>query len=232
MPYIQGMGKDQIETPFDLGEPVPAEEVGYARVSDADDQDPDFQIALLKKRGIPDENIFVDRASGRSMARPRLKTALMLMEGRPGWTLVVYKLDRLGRNTLGLMQLAEEFRQKGWNLVSLTEQFDTRTPMGKAFFGMMAVLAQLESDHISERTKAGVARRREKGFLVGRKSKLSLKQFERMEKMLLETTTKVHDIAERFKVSDSFVQKHFPGWRSKTVKEREAWRRAHPFPPQ
>lgn len=225
------MGKDKNDPLFGLSEPVPAEEVGYARVSDADDQDPDFQIALLKKRGIPDENIFVDRASGRSMSRPRLKAALMLMEGRPGWTLVVYKLDRLGRDAIGLMQLAKEFDDKGWNLVSLSDQIDTRTAMGRAFFGFMAVIAQLESDLISERTKAGVARRREKGFFVGRKSKLSPKQFEEIEALLLERDDlKVADIAKRYKVAQSTIQKYFSGWRSKTVEQRRRYRMKHPLP--
>ena len=217
---------------FSLGDPVPAEEVGYARVSDPDEQDPDFQIALLKKRGIPDANIFVDLASGRTMTRPKLDLALKLMTGRRGWTLVVYKLDRLGRDALGLMKMAQEFEENGWNLVSLREQIDTRTPMGKCFFGMLAIFAQLESDLISERTRAGVARRRERGFRIGRKSKLSAKRWSDLELMVLDTTVTIKDIAKRFKITPSLIQKHYPGWRSKTAKERKAWRAKHPLPTQ
>ena len=110
------MGKKNTETYFGLSEPTPAEEVGYARVSDADDQNPDFQIQLLRERGIPDANIFVDFQSGRTMNRPRLELALKLMTGRPGWTLVVYKLDRLGRNTAGLVELMHKFEKNEWNL--------------------------------------------------------------------------------------------------------------------
>lgn len=221
------------ESPFGMTEPIPTEEVGYARVSDKDDQSPDFQIALLKKRGIPDENIFVDEASGRSMRRPRLEAALKLMAGRPGWTLVVYKLDRLGRNLKGVLELAERFEDEGWNLVSLTEQIDTRTPMGKAFFGFMAIMAQLESDLISERTKAGVARRREKGYRVGRKPKLSAAQFDKLEHDLIhDKDHTVGQIAKRYKVSTTTIRKYFAGWREKSEAERAAYRAKHPLPKQ
>ncbi len=216
---------------FELADPVPAEEVGYARVSDADDQDPDFQIALLKARGIPDNNIFIDRASGRSMDRKGLDLALKLMTGRPGWTLVVYKLDRLGRNTKGLIDLAEQFETNGWNLVSITEHIDTRTAMGTAFFSFMAVFAQLESDLISERTKAGIARRAELGFPAGRKPKLSRQQFGRLEYALLnEKTATVADLAARFKIAEVTLRQWFPDWRSKPQAEREAFRETKPFP--
>lgn len=215
---------------FQLGTPTPAEEVGYARVSDADDQDPDFQIALLKKRGIPDDNIFVDKASGRTMARPRLRKALMLMEGRPGWTLVVYKLDRLGRDALGLMKLAREFEEKGWNLVSITEQMDTRTPLGRCFFGMMALLAQLESDLISERTKAGVARRRERGLPVGKPAKFDSKTVEAIQKAIETEPRTLKSIAEQFGCSPQYINAHWPRWRSRSVADRRDYRRRRPVP--
>ena len=223
----------EAETPFGLGQPVPAEEVGYARVSDKEDQDPDFQIALLKKRGIPEKNIFVDTASGRTMDRPKLELALKLMTGRPGWTLVVWKLDRLGRNVIDLLTLAQRFEENDWNLVSLTEQIDTRTPMGKAFFGFMAIMAQLESDLISERTKAGVARRREKGYRVGRKPKLTARQFDRLEAAILDDKdSSIDQIAKRFKVSTTTIRKYFSGWREKSAEEREAFRAENPLPKQ
>jgi len=221
---------EQINT-FELAEPTPAEEVGYARVSDAEDQNPDFQIALLKARGIPDESIFIDRASGRTMDRPQLDLALKLMAGRPGWTLVVYKLDRLGRNTKGLIDLAEQFEANKWNLVSITEHIDTRTAMGTAFFAFMAVFAQLESDLISERTKAGIARRVELGFPAGRKPKLSLRQFQRLETALLEEKdATVAQIAKRFDVAEVTVRGWFPAWREKTQDERDTFRATKPFP--
>lgn len=219
------------QPPLELGEPTPAEEVGYARVSDADHQDPDFQIQLLKKRGIPDDNIFVDHASGRSMKRPQLDLALKLMTGRPGWTLVVYKLDRLGRNLKGILELLERFDREGWNLVSLTEQIDTRTPMGKFVFGIMAMVAQLESDLISERTKDGIANRAAQGYPVGRSPKLSRKQFEKLDRAIVEEKdATIAQLAKRFRIAEVTLRKWFPDWRNKTPEQRAAFRATKPFP--
>ena len=221
--------KPRIELPLALGDAIPAEEVAYCRVSGGRDQDPDFQIALMKKRGIPQDNIFIETKSGRSMTnRDQLKLALMMM--RPGWTLVVWKLDRLGRNALGLMQLAKEFIENGWNLVSLTEQLDTRTPFGRFYFGMLAHLAQLESDMTAERTAAGMARKRELGMVLGRRTRITPGQFSEIEALLLADKLTIPEIGKRFKVAGSTVNHHFPGWRSKSLRERQAWRRLHPLP--
>ena len=215
---------------FKLGKPTPAEEVGYARVSDADDQDPDFQIALLKDRGIPDDNIFVDKASGRSMSRPRLKKALMLMEGRPGWTLVVYKLDRLGRNLKGLIELAEWFDEHKLNLVSLTEQIDTRTPIGRCFFAIMAAIGQLESDLIAERTRAGMARAKQRGAPIGRQPKFTMATMKQIQETLeREPWRTLVDIGEQYDCSPEFLRKHWPAWRRKSPDERREYRRTNPL---
>lgn len=221
--------KQTLVPPGAMDEPVPAEEVGYARVSTTD-QDPDFQLSLLRKRGIPENNLFVDVGSGSKMNRKQLGYALRLMAGRPGWTLVVWKLDRLGRNVKGLVDLMEEFQREGWNLVSLTEQIDTRTPFGKFYLHMLACLAQLERDMTVERTKAGLARRKELGVRLGRRSRLKPAQFADIERRLLETSEPIASIARRYKVSAPLVNHHFPGWRSKTKKERAAWRKEHPLP--
>lgn len=216
---------------FELGKALPDEEVAYCRVS-TDDQDPAFQIALMKKRGIPEDNIFVDEGvSGRKINRPQLSLALKLMEGRPGWTLVVWKLDRLGRDALGLMELAKQFLEKGWNLVSLTEQIDTRTPFGRFYFGLLAHLAQLESDMTGERTRAGMLHRQAMGGNIGRVSKITTKQWIGVERLLLAKNPKtIADIAKQFGVSKSAVNNHFPGWRVKSLAERKAWRAKHPLP--
>lgn len=218
---------------LELDPPTPAEEVGYWRVSTARDQTPDMQIAAFKRRGIPDANIFGDMASGRKAKRPGLEKALRLMAGRPGWSLVVWKLDRLGRDTLELYRLMTEFDKEGWNLISVTEAIDTRTAMGRAFFGMLAVFAQFESDTTKERTAAGMARARENGSQVGKNTRYTLAQFAAMEKLIL--SKRAHKlslgrIASRFKMSTPNLRYHFPDWRTKTKKERDAWRRAHPLP--
>lgn len=223
----------KIKPTLELDPPTPAEEVGYCRVSTGRDQSPDMQIAAMKRRGIQDDNIFVDIASGRKAKRKGLEYALKLMEGRPGWTLVVWKLDRLGRDTMELYRLAIQLQKADQNLVSITESIDTRTAMGMAFFGMLAVFAQFESDTTKERTAAGMARAKERGSQVGRKTKLTAKDFEQIEKLLLSTRSKplsIGRIASRFDVTAGAIHLHFPQWRGKTDKERKQWRREHPLP--
>ena len=216
--------------PSALGKPLPDEEVGYCRVS-TDDQDPAFQQELMRKRGIQPDNIFTDHGvSGRKMKRPQLDLALKLMAGRPGWTLVVWKLDRLGRDALGLMEMAKEFIENGWNLVSLTEQIDTRTPFGKFYFGLLAHLAQLESDMTGERTRAAMAHVKEQGGVIGRTSKLSAKQWAQIEGLLVKSGRSIPRIAEQFAVSKSAINNHFPGWRGKSPAERMRHRAKHPLP--
>lgn len=218
---------------LELAPATPAEEVGYWRVSTGRDQSPDMQIAAFARRGIPEENIFGDVASGRKAKRPGLAKALRLMAGRPGWTLVVWKLDRLGRDAKELLRLAGEFEEEGWNLVSLTESVDTKTAMGKAFFGMLAVFAQFESDTTKERTAAGMANAKLRRSQVGRRPKLKPEQWLEIEKLILSPRAKplsLGRIAHRYRISVSLVNLYFPGWRSKTPAERKAWRKTHPLP--
>lgn len=216
---------------LEVAPPTPADEIGYWRVSTGRDQTPDMQIAAMKRRGILDDNIYGDVASGRKAKRPNLILAIKAM--RPGGTLVVWKLDRLGRDTMELYRIAKEFEAEGQNIVSMTEAIDTRTAMGRAFFGMLAVFAQFESDTTKERTAAGMARARENGSQVGAKSVLSAKQWAQMEKLIL--SPRAHPlslgrIAGRFKVSTALVNLRFPAWRRKTPKERKLWRAENPLP--
>lgn len=131
---------------------------GYARVS-TDDQDMALQVAALNKHGIPDHMIFSEHASGKSMKRKQLQD-LVERYLRPGDTLVVWKLDRLGRSLTGVLEMVEALDRQGIEFVSLTEKYDTGTPMGKAFMQIAMVFAELERNMISERTKAGMAARK------------------------------------------------------------------------
>ncbi|MFG5380089.1 recombinase family protein [Yoonia sp. R2-816] len=141
---------------------------GYARVS-TDDQRLDPQIDALLKYGVERDHILTDRASGKSIARrPGFRNAIKAM--RPGAGLVVWKLDRLGRNLSELIQTADLLRERDAQLVSLTEQIDTETASGKLMYHMISMFAQFERDMISERTRAGLAARKAKGKSLGRKS--------------------------------------------------------------
>lgn len=136
---------------------------GYARVS-TDDQDLALQKRALEAYGV--DFIFSENKSGKTMNRPGLKRAIKIM--RPGDVLVVWKLDRLGRNLMGVLEMVEMLASTHIELVSLTEKFDTTSPMGKAFMQIALVFAELERNMISERTKAGIAASRAQGRTFGR----------------------------------------------------------------
>ena len=125
---------------------------GYMRVS-TDDQDFKLQKDALNRYGV--DFIFSDKMTGARMDRPGLKRAVKVM--RSGDKLVVWKLDRLGRTTMGVLDAVKSMETAGIELVSLTESIDTSTPMGRMFLTICAAFAQMERDLISERTKAGLA---------------------------------------------------------------------------
>ncbi len=140
--------------------------IGYARVS-TDDQRLDLQLDALLRFGVPEDRIFTDNASGaRITGRNGFRMAMKAV--RPGAALVVWKLDRLGRNLSELIQTADLLRQREAHLISLTESIDTETAAGKMMFHMIGMFAQFERDMISERTKAGLAAARARGKVPGR----------------------------------------------------------------
>lgn len=144
---------------------------GYARVS-TDDQKLDLQLDALTRYGITRDRVFTDEASGaKTEGRPGFKAALKAL--RPGSKLVVWKIDRLGRNLSELIQTADIIRRKGAELVSVTENIDTSSAFGKAMYHMIGVFAQLERDMIVERTKAGLAAAIERGKVPGRRSPMT-----------------------------------------------------------
>lgn len=138
---------------------------GYARVS-TDDQDMTLQFAALERYGVPEHRIFSEHASGKNMNRKGLKRVLKLMDR--GDTLVVWKLDRLGRSLSDLIKMAEKLEKDGVNLVSLTDSINTTTPTGRLFFHFMGAMAEWERAMISERTKAGMAAAKAAGSKFGR----------------------------------------------------------------
>ena len=138
---------------------------GYARIS-TDDQDLTLQRAALVRYGIPEDQIYEEQASGKSMKRKELARILKIL--RRGDTLVVWKLDRLGRHLMGVLEVLERLAERGIHFVSLTESFDTSTPMGNAFLQFAMVMAELERNLISERTTAGMAAAKAAGQKFGK----------------------------------------------------------------
>ena len=114
---------------------------GYARVS-TEDQNPALQLAALKKAGCG--IVFKDKVTGAHVNRPALTRCLKKLD--TGDTLIVWKLDRLGRGLRDLIRMLDEFKLKGIKFRSLTEAIDTETPAGRAMWRMIGVLAELESD--------------------------------------------------------------------------------------
>lgn len=138
--------------------------IGYVRVSDKD-QTENLQIDALKAAGC--EVIYGDHGvSGKILNRKGLSDLLVALTS--GDTLMVWKLDRLGRSTLHLLTLLDDLRQRGIDFHAITQGIDTRTAIGRMVFGQLAVFAEYERNLISERTKAGMKAAKERGVHIGR----------------------------------------------------------------
>ena len=142
-------------------------QIGYARVS-TQDQDLRLQYEALYQAQC--DRIYEDKASGAKASREGLKLALDVL--RENDTLVVWKLDRLGRSVKDLVNIVSDLEQRGVHFKSLTDQIDTSTTSGRFFFHVMASLAQMERDLIVERTRAGLEAAHRQGRTGGRKRKM------------------------------------------------------------
>ncbi len=139
--------------------------IGYARVS-THEQILDLQLDALAKAGCDADKTYTDVISSRKAERPKLVQALDQL--RSGDTLVVWRLDRLGRSLQELITLVNTIHARGAGFTSLTEHMDTNTPGGKLVFHFFAALAEFERDIIQERTRAGLAAARARGRKGGR----------------------------------------------------------------
>lgn len=142
--------------------------IGYARVS-TQDQNLKLQTSALKEAGC--ERLFEDKVSGTRRDRPGLECALDLL--RKGNTLVLWKLDRLGRSVKDLVELVGELEKRGMHFRSLTDAIDTSTLAGRFFFHVMASLAQMERELLAERTRAGLDAAKAAGRVSERKPKMT-----------------------------------------------------------
>nr|WP_175907715.1 recombinase family protein [Burkholderia seminalis] len=159
--------------------------IGYARVS-TDEQCLDMQLTALRQAGC--DEIRTDHGfSGVRRDRPGLTQLLETLTS--GDTLVVWRLDRLGRSLSHLVYLINDFRLRNINFTSLNERIDTETPSGMFMFHMIAALAEYERTLISERTRAGVAAARDRGKILGRPRSLSPAQLQAAKSMLADMNT-------------------------------------------
>ena len=179
--------------------------IGYARVS-TDDQNLDLQRDALRLAGVG--SIYEEAASGKTAVRQELDHCLKAL--RAGDTLVVWRLDRLGRSLPDLVQIVEGLEEKGIVFESITEKIETTSAAGKLVFHVFAALAEFERNLIRERTRAGLVAARARGRSGGRKPKLDARQIREIKRLMSDPTIPVGQIAERYKVSRTTIYKVAP----------------------
>lgn len=177
--------------------------IGYARVSTAD-QNLELQTDALEKAGC--EKIFTDQASGARDERKGLLDATEFC--RQGDSLVVWKLDRLGRSLKHLIETVNLLHEKKVGFVSLQESIDTTTSGGKLVFHIFGALAEFERELIRERTNAGLASARSRGRMGGRPKAMTSKQLRLAETMLKDPNTTVKEVCETLNVSKTTLYRY------------------------
>lgn len=180
--------------------------IGYARVS-THEQTLALQQDALTKAAC--SRVFTDTASGAKADRPGLEEALDF--ARTGDTLVVWKLDRLGRSLPHLLETVAGLQERGVGFKSLTEQIDTTTSGGKLIFHVFAALAEFERDVIRERTQAGLAAARARGRKGGRPAAAALSDAKKValaQRLYDDTTNSIDDICKTLRVSRSTLYRY------------------------
>ena len=174
--------------------------IGYARVS-TDDQNLDLQRDALQLAGAT--SVFEETASGKSAGRTELEHCLKAL--RAGDTLMVWRLDRLGRSLPDLVRIVGELEAKGVGFESITERIETASAAGQLVFHVFAALAEFERNLMRERTRAGLGAARARGRAGGRKPKLDARQIREIKRLMSDPTIPVSQIAERYKVSRTTI---------------------------
>ncbi len=183
--------------------------VGYARIS-TEDQTLDPQLDALKSAGC--ERTFTDTLSGANTERPGLTEALEFL--RAGDTLVVWKLDRLGRSLKNLIEVISDLDRRAVGFVSLTEQIDTATSGGKLIFHVFGALAEFERDLIRERTRAGLAAARARGRVGGRPKVAALntpRKIAMAHALYQDKLNSINDICQTLRVSRATLYRYLSG---------------------
>ncbi len=178
--------------------------IGYARVSTAD-QNPQLQLDALNGAGCL--KIYTDHASGTKADRPQWR--LCLGDLRAGDTLIIWRIDRLGRNLRDLIDIVTTCQARGVGVQSLSNGLvDTTTAHGALVFGMFALMAEYEAALIRERTQAGLAAARARGRRGGRKPKMTPAMIDRAQRMYDARQFTLADIAASCSVSRMTIYRH------------------------
>ena len=183
--------------------------IGYARVS-TQEQTLNLQLDALKKSGC--EKIFTDTASGSQAERKGLEDALAF--ARAGDTIVVWRLDRLGRSLKHLIETITRLAERQIGFKSLTENIDTTTSGGKLIFHVFGALAEFERDIIRERTQAGLLAARARGRVGGRPRALTAKEIAIAKALYEDPTKSIKDICQALRISKMTLYRYVePGKR-------------------
>jgi DNA invertase Pin-like site-specific DNA recombinase len=177
--------------------------IGYARVSNSD-QNPNLQTDALKVAGC--QKIFIDKISGTKSDRPELNK--LKEQLREGDTIVVWRLDRLGRSLKDLIEWVNYLEKEKVALRSLHESIDTTTPTGKLIFHLFGALAEFERNLIVERTNAGLTAARARGIKGGRKPKLDATKQKTAQTMYDAKNHTVKEICETLKITKPTLYKY------------------------
>ena len=188
--------------------------IGYMRVSKSDgSQVLDLQKDALLAAGISEDRLYSDTQSGSKYDnRPGLINCLKSLQ--PGNTLVIWKLDRLGRSLKDLVNIIEDLNNRQVGLRVLTgqgAQIDTTTPHGRLVFGMFAALAEFERELIIERTKAGLAAARARGRMGGRPRKMDLPTLKMAMAAMSDRSSIAKDVAKRLNISTTTLYEYING---------------------
>ena len=180
--------------------------IGYARVS-THEQNLDLQRDALRKAGVSAKNLYTDTITGTKEERPGLTEALSHL--REGDTLVVWRLDRLGRSLKHLIETVTALHGQGVAFQSITENIDTSNATGKLVFHIFGALAEFERNLITERTLAGVAAARARGKIGGRpKFNPSASKVAMTKKLYADKTNTIADICKTMHISRATLYRY------------------------
>ena len=187
--------------------------IGYMRVSKNDgSQTLDLQRDALVAAGIDEERIYQDYVSGKNDSRPGLEACFKALQ--PGNTLIVWKLDRLGRNLKELVTMIEDLRQRQVGFKVLAghgAQIDTTTPNGRLVFGLFAALAEFERELIVERTNAGLAAARARGRMGGRPRKVDVATLKMAAAAMSDPKSVAAEVAKRLGITTATLYSYVNG---------------------
>src|SRR5258708_3527443 len=177
--------------------------IGYIRIS-KHEQNEALQGDALKEAGC--EKYFSDTMTGVKFERKGLEKALAFV--RPEDTLVVWKLDRLGRSLKDLIETLNLLKERGVDFISLTENIDTSTPGGKLIFHLMGALAEFERDLIRERTLAGLAAARARGRVGGRPIGANAQKIAMAKNLYADKANSIEDICNTLRISQATLYRY------------------------